>query len=127
MEWEQSTEHTESDEDEWEQYVLYVNRDVIVVGNLKDVHGRGTIVEIDAYKTEDDKCRTSHEHEGKLHSGIFLLSTTPVTDKEIHRDKGYLIEHEHSEEVDADEESEHTCREEYEPHEELLCEWLEFP
>ena len=74
MEWEQGTEHTESDEDEWEQYVLYVNRDVIVVGNLKDVHGRGTIVEIDAYETEDDKRRTSHEHKGKLHGCILLLS-----------------------------------------------------
>ena len=38
-----------------------------------------------------------------------------------------LVEHEHGEEVDRDEETVNTCREKSEPHEELLGEGLELP
>lgn len=51
----------------------------------------------------------------------------PETDEQVHRNKCYLIEHEHGEEVDADEETVYTSGEQREPHEELFGQRLELP
>ena len=94
---------------------------------LKDVHCGTSIEEVDTYQSEDDESGTSHKHKSKLHCCILLTTGTPVTDKKVHRDKGYLIEHEHREEVDADEETIYSGGEQCEPHEELLGQRLELP
>ena len=109
MEREQSTKYTETDEHKWEQHVLNCRRDVVVVGNLKDVHCRGTVEEVDAHQAEDDEGGTTHKHQRKLHGCILLATRTPETNQEVHRDEGNLVEHEHGEEVDRDEETVNTC------------------
>ena len=127
MEWEQCTKYTKANKYEWEEDVLNICRYHIVVGNLKDVHCRSTIEEINTYKTENDKGRTSHKHQGELHRSILLIARSPETNEKVHRNQCYLIEHEHGKEVDADEETIYTCRKEHKPHEELLGKWLELP
>ena len=127
MEREQRAKHAETDEHEREQHVLNGCRDVVVVRNLKDVHRRSTVEEVDAYQAKDDERRTAHKHQRKLHGCILLATRTPETNEKVHRDECHLVEHEHGEEVDRDEETVNTCREKSEPHEELLGEGLELP
>ena len=76
--------------------------------------------QVRAEETEHQECRTTHKHQSKLHSRILLATCAPDTDKKIHRDQSHLIEHEHGEHVDRDEEAEHTGGEEREPEEEIL-------
>ena len=77
-------------------------------GNLVDIHCGGTAEEVDAENTDNQQCRTSHKHQGELHGCIFLVAAAPYADEKIHRDERNLVEHEHGEEVGADEESKHT-------------------
>ena len=108
VEREQGAKHTETDEYEREEHVLYVGRYVVVSGNLHHVHGGSTVEEVYSEDTENEQGRTSHEHQRKLHGGILLVAAAPYADEKVHRDEGYLVEHEHGEHVYADEEAEHT-------------------
>ena len=67
MEWEQSTKNTETDEDEWEEHILNLYRNIVHSGNLIDIHSGSTAIEIDCKDTDDKQSRTSHKHQGKLH------------------------------------------------------------
>ena len=67
MEWEQSSEDTESDEDEWEEYLLDMNRDIVKSCNGIDIHCGSTTEVVDTKNTNDKQSRTTHEHEGKFH------------------------------------------------------------
>ena len=108
VEREHGTEHSKSDEDEGEEHLLYLRGNVVHGGYLVDIHRCGSTEEVDAENTDDEKCRTSHKHQGELHGCIFLVAAAPYADEKIHRDERNLVEHEHGEEVGADEESEHT-------------------
>ena len=81
----------------------------------------------DAEDTAHEEGGTAHEHEGQLHGGILLAAATPHADEKVHRDEGYLIEHEHGEHVDRDEEAEHAHAEKREPKEIFLGKGLELP
>ena len=105
VEREEGSKHTETDENEREEYVLYLRVDIVHGGYLIDVHCCGTTEIVDAENADDQESRTSHKHQRELHGCIFLLARTPYSDEKVHRDEGYLIEHEHGEHVGADEES----------------------
>ena len=131
MEWEQRTEDTETDEEQWEEHVLYAlwNRmsTIGMVSDIEDFEGLSTTVEVDTQDTDNQKCRTTHQHQGQLHGRILLRTTTPYTDEEVHRNQRYLIEHEHGEHVDRDEEAIYTDAQECEPEEVFLLHWLHLP
>ena len=131
MEWEQSTQHTESDEDEWEEDILDITRNTVIScdsGKLECVRATVDTVEVvDTQQSENQQGRTSHQHQGKLHGRVLLATRAPYTNKQVHRNKSYLVEHEHGEQVGRDEEAEHTCRKQGEPEEVLLGERLELP
>ena len=104
VEREHGTEHTKSDKDEGEEHLLNFNGNVVQGCNLKHIHGGGTREEIDAQDSQNEQCRTTHEHERELHGRIFLGTTSPHADEQIHGDEGNLIEHEHGEQVYRDKE-----------------------
>ena len=127
MEGEKGTQHTEADEDEGEEHLLCLHGDVVHLCNLQYVHRCGTAEEIDAEDADDEEGRTTHQHQRELHGCIFLVAATPYTNEQVHGDEGYLVEHEHGEQVGADEEAKHTSGEEGETQEILLGEGLELP
>ena len=127
MEGEQSTQHTKTDENEGEEYLLDVNGNVMLGGNFRDNHRVGSAVEVDAENTEDEQGRTSHEHQRQFHGRILLVARTPNTNEQVHGNEGHLIEHEHGEHIHGDEEAEHTCGKQGEPKEILLRERLQLP
>ena len=127
VEREERAKHAESDEDEREEYLLYVNGNIVHGSNLLDVHCRCTAEIVDSEDSDDKQGRASHKHQSELHGSILLVSATPHTDEKIHRDESNLIEHEHSEHIGADEEAVNTGREQCEPKEVLLCHRLELP
>ena len=131
MEWEQSTQNTESDEDEWEEDILDVSRNTMVSCDSCQLECVLTAVDtvevVDTQQSENQQSRTSHQHQGKLHGRILLATRTPNTNQQVHRNQSYLVEHEHSEQVGRDKEAEHTSRKQCEPKEVLLCEWLQLP
>ena len=131
MEWEQRTEDTETDEEQWEEHVLHALRNRVgtigMVSDIQDFEGLSTTVEVDTQDTDDEECRTTHQHQGQLHGRILLRTTTPYTNQEVHRDEGYLVEHEHGEHVDRDEEAIYTDAQEGEPEEVFLLHWLHLP
>ena len=75
---------------------------------------------VDADKAEHQEGRAAHKHKGQLHGAVLLAACTPESDEKVHRDECDLIEHEHGEKVDRDEEAIDTCREENQPEEEFL-------
>ena len=95
-------------------------RAIRLVGNLDNVHRLAASTIEDSEDATHKECGTSHQHQGELHGGILLATRTPNADKQIHGDKCHLVEHEHREHVDADEEAKHACAEEREPQEILL-------
>ena len=127
MEGEQSTQHTEADENEGEENLLDVNGDVMLGGNLRDNHRVGSAIEVDTENTEDEQGRTSHEHQRQFHGRILLVARTPHADEQVHGNEGHLIEHEHGEHIHGDEEAEHTRGKQGEPKEILLRERLQLP
>ena len=84
-------------------------------------------MEIDSYQTKHQECRTTHKHKCKLHCRIVLVTTTPHAYEQVHRYQCHFIEHEHSEQVDRDEETEHAGRQQEEPQEILLGQRIDFP
>ena len=76
VEREQGTQHTESQEDKWEEKFLHLGRDV-TLSDFKNVHGIGTGTVEDTQDTNQQEGRTTHEHQGELHGCIFLLSASP--------------------------------------------------
>ena len=114
MEWEHGTQHTKSDEGEREEHVLHINRHIQtqILGYLlhfKSVRlARGSRVEVDAEHSDHQEGGTSHQHQGQLHGCIFLRAGTPMANQQIHWYQCHLVEEHHGEEVDGNEESEHT-------------------
>ena len=131
VEGEEGSEHTETDEGEGEPEALLGKGNGMgaarVVGNLDNVHGLATGTVEDAEDAAHEEGRAAHEHEGELHGCILLAATTPHANEQVHGDEGYLVEHEHGEHVDRDEEAEHTEAQQGEPKEVLLGEGLELP
>ena len=72
VEWEQSTQHTESDEDEWEEDILDVTRNTMIScdGSQLEciVTAIDTIEVIDTQQSENQQGGASHQHQSKLHS-----------------------------------------------------------
>ena len=56
MEWEQRTEDTETDEEQWEEHVLYALRDSVstigMVSDIQDFEGLSTTIEVDTQDTD---------------------------------------------------------------------------
>ena len=131
VEGEHCAENTETYECTAEEEVLPSGIHGVVAGDLKDIPSEfatlGSGVPVDTDETDHEECGAAHEHKGKLHCGVFLAACAPNADEQIHRDERYLIEHEHREDVDGDEEAEHTGREECEPEEEVLGKGGYFP
>ncbi len=127
MEREHGSKYTETDEDEGEEHLLNLHRDIVHGGNLVDIHGRGTTKVVDAQDTNNEQSRASHQHQRQLHGRILLGTTTPHTNQQVHRDERHLIEHEHGEKVGADKEAEHTCGKQGEPEEILFSERFQLP
>ncbi len=127
MEGEHGAEDTEADKAHREEEILPAFGDTLclldVACDIDDVPGKGLSlgrgVVIDTDEAEHKEGGTAHQHQGELHRRIFLASGAPDSDEKIHRDEGYLVEHEHREEVDADEESVDTSGKQDEPHEEV--------
>ena len=119
VEREQGSQHTEADEDEGEEDVLYPAGDGVGCSNRRQfervVAAILAVEEVDTQQTENQQGRASHQHECQFHSRVLLMTRAPDTNQEVHRDKGHLVEHEHCEEVGGDEEAEHTGREQREP------------
>ena len=71
MEWEQRTEDTETDEEQWEEHVLHAlwNRmsTISMVSDIEDFEGLSTTVEVDTQDTDNQKGRTTHQHQSQLH------------------------------------------------------------
>ena len=107
MEREQSSQYAESEEYSREENTLDFCRDVFVC-YFENVHRFSSGSVIDTQDTDKQESRTTHQHQCKFHCGIFLASATPNADKQIHRDKGNLVEHEHGEQVGRNKETEHT-------------------
>ena len=59
MEWEQRTEDTETDEEQWEEHVLHAlwNRmsTIGMVSDIEDFEGLSTTVEVDSQNTDNQK------------------------------------------------------------------------
>ena len=127
MEGEQSTQHTESDEDEGEERILNLLGNVVHSSNLVDIHRGVTAEVVDTQHAENQQSRTTHQHQRQLHGRILLAARTPHTNQEVHRNQSHLIEHEHGEHVGADEETKHTRRKQGEPKEILLGKRLQLP
>ena len=107
MEWEQGAKNTESQEYHREEDALHFGRD-LQFHNFKNVHGSASGSVEYTQDTDKQECRATHQHKGKLHGCVFFLSATPYTDKQVHRDKSYFVEHEHSEEVGRNKEAEYS-------------------
>ena len=99
VEREQGTQHTEADEDEGEEHLLNLNGDIVHSSNLVDVHRRSAAEEVDAKNTDNQQGRTTHQHECQLHGRVLLATRAPNTNQQVHGNQGYLVEHEHREEV----------------------------
>ena len=130
VEWEHSAKHTETNERHWEEVELPFVRNGIVLSHFEEVHGEvavGRRMIVDTENAKHQECRATHQHQCKFHCRVVLVARTPYTDKEVHRNKSHLVEHKHGEEVNRDEETKHTNREEEEPHEELARQWVDFP
>ena len=127
VEREQGSKNTETDEDEGEENLLDIDGNVVFLGYLEHVH-RVTATEVeDAKQSEDKQCGASHEHQGELHGRVFLVAAAPNADEKIHRDKSDLVEHEHREHINGDEEAVDTRGKQGEPKEIFLCHGLELP
>ena len=127
VEGEQGAQHAESDEREREPDALLLDGDVVQLGYLEHVHGGGTRTEVDAQDADEQQCGGSHQHQRQLHGGVFLTPAAPHANKEVHGDEGYLVEHEHGEQVDGDKEPEYAQRQEREPQEEFFGKRLQPP
>ena len=96
----------------------------VVLSNLEDIPSElttfGSRMVVDADEAEHEECRSTHEHECELHCGVVLAARSPDTDEKVHGNKCDLIEHEHGEEVDGDEETKYSGGEKNEPKEESL-------
>ena len=108
MEWEQSTKYTETDEYQWEEDVLNILWHSMHTSQLYHIHCGCTTEVVDTEDTKYQKCRTTHQHQRKLHRRILLWTSTPYSDEEVHWNKCYLIEHEHSKHIRGDEEAKYT-------------------
>ena len=131
VEGEEGTKNAKADESHREPNALLGQGNsrgtACVVSNVEDVHRIGTCSKIDTEDTHHQEGRTAHKHERQFHGRVFLATTTPDTDKEVHGNERNLVEHEHGKHVDGDEEAEHTHRKEGEPEEVFLGERLKFP
>ena len=120
MEGEQGAQHAEPDEDQREPDILLRQGNVMQLRDLQDIHRRGPGTEVDAQDADQQQRRTAHEHQRQFHGGILLAAAAPHADQQVHRDQRHLVEHEHREEVDRNEESEDTHAQQAEPEEILL-------
>ena len=131
VEGEECAEHTEADEGHREPKQLPVVGNGVraagVVGDLDDVHRVTAGAVEDAEDTTHQEGRTTHEHEGELHRGVFFSTGSPHADEEIHGNERDFIEHEHGEHVNRDEKAEHAHRKQGEPKEIFLGEGLQLP
>ena len=108
VEREQSAQHTETKEGKREPDALLLDRDIVQLGYFQQVHGGGAAAEVDTQDTDQQESGTAHKHQCQFHGGIFLASRAPYANQQVHRDKRYLVEHEHGEQVGGDKEAEHT-------------------
>ena len=127
VEREQGAKHSKTNEHKREEYLLKFNRNVVHLCNFKHIHCCCSASEINSEYAEDKQCRTTHKHKGKLHGRILLMAAAPYTDKQVHRDKGNLVEHEHREHVGCNEEAIDTCTQQCKPKEILLRQRLKAP
>ena len=104
-----------------------VHGDIAVLGDVDHVHRVETRLVVDAQDTDHQQGRTTHQHQGQLHGRVVFAAAAPNANQQVHGDKGHLVEHEHREEVDRDEEAEHTGRQQHEPQEELLGQGVDLP
>ena len=74
MEGEQSTQHTETNEDEGEEHLLNSYGNIVHSSNLIDVHRGSTAEVIDAKDTDNQEGGTSHQHQRQLHGSILLVT-----------------------------------------------------
>ena len=120
-------QYAESQEGEREPDALLCERDVVQPGYFEDVHCRPAGTEEYAQNTDQQESRTTHQHQGQLHGCVFLASRAPYTDQQIHRDQRDFVEHEHCEQINGDEESEYSHRQECEPQEVFFGQRLQLP
>ena len=106
VEREHRAKHAESYECANKQCVLPVEV-YAVLCNLNKVHRMACVI-VDAEDADKKQCRAAHKHKGQLHRSIVLVAAAPHSDEKIHRDERNLIEHEHCEQVNRDEEAEHS-------------------
>ena len=118
MERKERSEHSETDECQAEYPILMIHGNT-ELRNLHDIHRGRPGGEVDAENPRQQEGRTAHEHQRQLRGGIDLLSGTPYPYQQKHRDEGYLVEHEHREEVERDEIAENAHRQQAVPHEEI--------
>ena len=116
MEGEQGSQHTESQEDGREENALHLGR-YLVVDNFKNIHGLCSGTVVDTQDSDEQEGRSTHQHQRQLHGGIFLLSASPYSDEQVHRNQSHFVEHEHGEQVGRNEESEHSDAQQGKPKE----------
>ena len=126
VEREHSAEDAETDESANEQGILPSSVDARTLHDFDDVHRFAGMI-VDAEDADEQESRTTHKHERELHSRVVLVAATPNADEQIHRDKSHLVEHEHREQVNRDEEPEYARREEYKPEEVFFSERFNLP
>ena len=117
VEREEGAQHAEADEDHREPDVLLREGNVVQRGDLVQVHRLRPGAEVDAQDAAEQQGRPAHEHQRQLHGRILLAAAATDADEQVHRDQCHFVEHEHREEIDGDEESEDTDREQAEPEE----------
>ena len=77
-------------------------------GDLVQVHRLRPGAEVDAQDAAEQQGRPAHEHQRQLHGRILLAAAAPDADEQVHRDQCHFVEHEHSEKVHRNKETEYT-------------------
>ena len=123
-------EHPEADERQREEQVLRAHRNRMF-GDFENIHRQltafGRRMEIDAEDADQQQRRTSHQHQRQFHRRILFPAGSPHADQQVHRDQRHLVKHEHREQINRNEESEHPDRQQREPCEKLPRQRRHFP
>ena len=122
VEREHRAEHSETDERQREEQVLRAHRNRMF-GDFENIHRQltafGRRMKIDAEDADQQQRRTSHQHQRQFHRRILFPAGSPHADQQVHRDQRHLVKHEHREQINRNEESEHPDRQQREPCEKL--------
>src|SRR5574344_405296 len=115
MEWEKCSKNAETNEYEWEEYLLNIYWNIMKGCDCIEIHCLCSTEIVDTQNTNNQQSTTTHQHQGKLHSCIFLRTCSPYTNKKVHWYQCYFIEHEHGEDIGRNKEAEHTNTQKNEP------------